>query len=81
MILHSLILLLAASFLLAAHTPVSAQLFKRKPTCSSVYKRCLDYSAGYGPREVRQCAEHRDTCMKTGEWKSRAFEYKNVQKK
>lgn len=74
----SLAFLLAASFLLALSAPASAQLIKRKASCSSVYKRCLDYSAGYGPQEIKRCAGHRETCMKTGEWKSRAFEYKDL---
>ena len=74
--------LLAVAFLvLAWNEPADAQIFKRKTTCSTIYKRCLNYSAGYGPLEAKRCDGHRDECMKTGEWKSRAFEYRNVERK
>jgi hypothetical protein len=79
--MRSFTFFLAAMFLLAAHTSASAQLLRRKASCSSVYKRCLDYSAGYGPQEVKRCSELRETCMKTGEWKSRAFDYKDLVKR
>ena len=65
----------------AAAGPADAQVFKRKTTCSTIYKRCLNYSAGYGPLEIKKCDTHRDECLKTGEWKSRAFEYKDVERK
>lgn len=79
--MRALMFSLAACFLLAFTAPSSAQIFKRKPSCTSVYKRCLNYSAGYGTREVKLCAGQRDACMKTGEWKSRAFEYKDLVRK
>jgi hypothetical protein len=75
-----LTLLLAAASLAATSAPASAQLFKGKASCTSVYKRCVNYSAGYGPQEVKACEAQREACMKTGEWKSRAFEYKDLVK-
>jgi hypothetical protein len=71
------ILILAVGLLAAATLPAAAQ---RKLTCTQVYKRCLTYNAGYGPREVRRCERGRDACLKSGEWHSRAFDYKDLTK-
>jgi hypothetical protein len=77
-----LIFPLSVLIVVVAALPADAQLLKRKSTtCSIIYKRCLNYSAGYGPLEIKKCDTHRDDCLKTGEWKSRAFEYKDVERK
>ena len=68
---------LTAAALIAAIGPAAAQ---SPPTCTGLHNRCLGYNAGYGPAEVKKCAEARRACMQTGNWNSRAFDYKNVRR-
>ena len=66
-----------AAALIAAIGPAAAQ---SPLTCTGLHNRCLGYNAGYGPAEVKKCADARRACMQTGNWNSRAFDYKNVRR-
>ena len=68
---------LAAAALMAAIGPAAAQSLL---TCSGLHQRCLSYNAGYGPAEVKKCRDARKACMQSGNWNSRAFDYKNVRR-
>ncbi|MDQ2954130.1 MAG: hypothetical protein M3R18_04235 [Pseudomonadota bacterium] len=71
------VLSLAAAALMAAVGPAAAQ---SRLTCTGLYNRCLSYNAGYGPAEVKNCDDARKACMQSGNWNSRAFDYKNVRR-
>ena len=66
-----------AAALLAAIEPAAAQ---SRQTCTGLHNRCLSYNAGYGPNEVKNCEDARKACMQSGNWNSRAFDYKNVRR-
>ena len=68
---------IVAAALMAAIAPAAAQ---SRLTCSGLHKRCLSYNAGYGPAEVKNCEDTRKACMQSGNWNSRAFDYKNVRR-
>ena len=68
---------LTAAALMAAIGPAAAQ---SRQTCTGLHQRCLSYNAGYGPREVKKCEEARKACMQSGNWNSRAFDYKGVRR-
>jgi hypothetical protein len=68
---------LVAAALMAAIGPAAAQ---SRLTCTGLHKRCLSYNAGYGPAEVKNCEDTRKACMQSGNWNSRAFDYKNVRR-
>ena len=68
---------LTVAALLAAMAPAAAQ---SRLTCTGLHNRCLGYNAGYGLAEVKKCADARRACMQTGNWNSRAFDYKNVRR-
>ena len=68
---------LVAVALMAAIGPAAAQ---SRQTCTGLHNRCLSYNAGYGPKEVKNCEDARKACMQSGNWNSRAFDYKNVRR-
>jgi hypothetical protein len=68
---------LIAAALIAAMEPAAAQ---SRLSCTGLHQRCLSYNAGYGPREVRKCEDARKVCMQSGNWSSRAFDYKGVRR-
>ena len=70
-------LTLAGVAVMASVAPAAAQ---SRLTCTGLHNRCLGYNAGYGPAEVKKCADARRACMQTGNWNSRAFDYKNVRR-
>ena len=53
----------------------------RGRSCTSTHAECVRMSTPFGPTWINNCARLRNTCMRTGEWRSGLRNYSNVERR